>query len=34
MVEYGGSGGEVAGPVADGIIDALMKHGYLIPSGR
>jgi penicillin-binding protein 2 len=29
MVEYGGSGGEVAGPIADGLVTAAMKHGYI-----
>jgi cell division protein FtsI/penicillin-binding protein 2 len=29
MVEYGGSGGTVAGPIAKGVLDALVEHGYL-----
>jgi len=29
MVEYGGSGGTVAGPIAKGLLDALVEHGYL-----
>jgi penicillin-binding protein 2 len=33
MVEYGGSGGEVAGPIADGLITAAIKHGY-VNSGK
>jgi hypothetical protein len=31
MVEYGGSGGYAAGSVADGVITACLKHGYLVP---
>jgi penicillin-binding protein 2 len=31
MVEYGGSGGYAAGSVADGVITACLKHGYLAP---
>ncbi|MGI9013561.1 MAG: peptidoglycan D,D-transpeptidase FtsI family protein [Phycisphaerales bacterium] len=31
MVEYGGSGGRVAGPIANQIILALQQHGYLHP---
>ena len=33
MVEYGGSGGEVAGPIADGLVTAAIKHGY-VPSSK
>ncbi len=29
VVEYGGSGGRVAGPVTNQVIHALMEHGYL-----
>jgi len=29
MVEYGGSGGAVAGPIARGVLEALVNHGYL-----
>ena len=33
IVEYGGSGGKTAGPVANQIIHALQLHGYLPSSG-
>jgi penicillin-binding protein 2 len=29
LVEYGGSGGKDAGPVAQAILDACLEHGYL-----
>jgi penicillin-binding protein 2 len=29
LVEYGGSGGKDAGPVANAILDACLEHGYL-----
>lgn len=29
MVEYGGGGGAVAGPIAQGVLEALLVHGYL-----
>ena len=29
MVEYGGSGGTSAACVANGVVDACIKHGYL-----
>ncbi len=29
MVEYGGSGGKDAGPIAQAILDACVQHGYL-----
>ena len=29
LVEYGGSGGHDAGPIADAILDACVEHGYL-----
>ena len=31
MVEYGGGGGRVAGPVAKAILDAAVEEGYLAP---
>jgi hypothetical protein len=31
MVEYGGSGGLAAGGVANRMLDACIKHGYLSP---
>ena len=31
MIEYGGSGGYSAGSMANGVIDACLKHGYLAP---
>jgi cell division protein FtsI/penicillin-binding protein 2 len=35
MVEYGGGGGgAVAGPIASQILDALIEHGYLAPTGE
>jgi len=34
LVEYGGSGGKVAGPVAAQVIRALAKEGYLEPEAR
>jgi penicillin-binding protein 2 len=34
MVEYGGSGGTVAGPIAAEVIESLVKHGYLQPRGK
>ncbi|MEE9130017.1 MAG: penicillin-binding transpeptidase domain-containing protein, partial [Phycisphaerales bacterium] len=33
IVEYGGSGGKTAGPIANQIIHALQLHGYLPQSG-
>jgi penicillin-binding protein 2 len=32
MVEYGGSGGKDAGPIAQAILDACLEHGYLSKS--
>jgi hypothetical protein len=29
MVEYGGSGGTVAGVLAGKVLDSLTRHGYL-----
>jgi penicillin-binding protein 2 len=29
MVEYGGSGGTIAGPIAAGVLEKLVRHGYL-----
>ncbi len=29
FVEYGGSGGTAAGPIAQGVLEACVKHGYL-----
>ena len=31
MVEYGGSGGAVAGKIANEMLDALVRHKYLEP---
>lgn len=31
FVEYGGSGGIAAGPIARGVLEACVKHGYLPP---
>jgi cell division protein FtsI/penicillin-binding protein 2 len=29
LLEYGGSGGRDAGPIAQAILDACVEHGYL-----
>ena len=34
MIEYGGSGGRVAGPVANQIVHALIAEGYLPGGGQ
>jgi penicillin-binding protein 2 len=34
VVDYGGSGGRVAGPIANQVIYALMGEGYLKPRGK
>lgn len=34
LVEYGGSGGKDAGPIAQAILDACVEHGYLSPRQR
>ena len=31
MVEYGGSGGTVAGKIGKGVVDALIHEQYLVP---
>jgi cell division protein FtsI/penicillin-binding protein 2 len=33
VVDYGGSGGRVAGPIANQVIHALISEGYLAPAG-
>jgi cell division protein FtsI/penicillin-binding protein 2 len=32
LVEYGGGGGAVAGPIAKRLLEACMEHGYLAPT--
>ena len=34
LVEYGGSGGKDAGPVAQAILEACIEHGYLSTSAK
>jgi hypothetical protein len=34
MVEYGGSGGSVAGRIAGRMLDALIQQGYLRPPAK
>jgi len=34
VLEYGGSGGHDAKPVATAMLDALIEHGYLPRSGQ